>query len=209
MRDYDGKTADERVAERRARLIDAGLAVFGEHGYAGTSIRAVLRQSGLRDRYFGESFPDLDSLLAAVYDQLVEEELAGSRAAIDAAQGGTEGARAMMEWISRSLEGDPGRARVKLREVVSGGPISRSHRQAGLSRLAQLVANLLPATPDVSDRDRQMLGLGVVAAADAYLLAWLNGESELSRQDVVDLVATLFDSIACRLSASQPASPAR
>ncbi|HEY0227294.1 MAG TPA: TetR family transcriptional regulator [Mycobacterium sp.] len=72
MRDYDGKTADERVAERRARLIDAGLEVFGEHGYAGTSIRAVLRQSGLRDRYFGESFPDLDSLLAAVYDQLFE-----------------------------------------------------------------------------------------------------------------------------------------
>lgn len=209
MRDYDGKTADERVAERRARLIDAGLEVFGEHGYAGTSIRAVLRQSGLRDRYFGESFPDLDSLLAAVYDQLVEEELAGSRAAIDAAQGGTEGARAMMEWISRSLEGNPGRARIKLREVVSGGPISRNHRQSGLSRLAQLVADLLPATPDVSDRDRQMLGLGVVAAADAYLLAWLNGESELSRQDVVDLVATVFDSIACRLSGIPTSSPAR
>lgn len=57
MRDYDGKTADERVAERRARLIDAGLELFGEHGYAGTSIRAVLRQSGLRDRYFGKAFP--------------------------------------------------------------------------------------------------------------------------------------------------------
>jgi AcrR family transcriptional regulator len=209
MRDYDGKTADERVAERRARLIEAGLEVFGEHGYAGTSIRAVLRQSGLRDRYFGESFPDLDSLLAAVYDQLVEEELAGSRAAIDAAQGGTEGARAMMEWISRSLEGKPGRARIKLREVVGGGPISRGHRQSGLTRLAQLVADLLPATPDVSDRDRQMLGLGVIAAADAYLLAWLNGESELSREDVVDLVATLFDSIACRLSGIPTSSPAR
>ena len=53
MRDYDGKTADERVADRRARLIGAGLELFGEHGYAGTSIRSVLRQSGLRDRYFG------------------------------------------------------------------------------------------------------------------------------------------------------------
>ncbi|HEY0227293.1 MAG TPA: hypothetical protein VGC05_13080 [Mycobacterium sp.] len=114
----------------------------------------------------------------------------------------------MMEWISRSLEGKPGRARIKLREVVSGGPISRNHRQSGLSRLAQLVADLLPATPDVSDRDRQMLGLGVIAAADAYLLAWLNGESELSRQDVVDLVATVFDSIACRLSGIPTSSPA-
>src|SRR6201996_1929015 len=104
MRDYDGKTAAERVAERRARLIDAGIELFGEHGYAGTSIRAVLRQAGLRDRYFGESFADLDALLAAAYDQLIEEELAGSSAAIEGTQGGTEGARAMLEWISRSLE---------------------------------------------------------------------------------------------------------
>jgi len=46
MRDYDGKTADQRVADRRAPLVDAGLELFGEHGYAGTSIRSVLRQSG-------------------------------------------------------------------------------------------------------------------------------------------------------------------
>jgi hypothetical protein len=50
MRDYDGKTADERVAERRARLIAGGVKLFDEHGYAGTPIRSVLRQSGLRDR---------------------------------------------------------------------------------------------------------------------------------------------------------------
>ena len=43
MRDYDGKTAAERVAERRERLIDAGIELFGERGYAATSIRSVLR----------------------------------------------------------------------------------------------------------------------------------------------------------------------
>jgi AcrR family transcriptional regulator len=64
VRDYDGKTAAERVAERRERLINAGVELFGERGYAATSIRSVLQQAGLRDRYFGESFADLDSLLA-------------------------------------------------------------------------------------------------------------------------------------------------
>jgi hypothetical protein len=29
----------------------------------------VLQQAGLRDRYFGENFADLDALLAAVYEQ--------------------------------------------------------------------------------------------------------------------------------------------
>ena len=109
MRDYDGKTADERVADRRARLIAAGVELFGEHGYAGTSIRSVLRQSGLRDRYFGESFADLDSLLGAVYAQLIDEEVDSCRAAIETTARGSEGARAMIEALSRSLEGTPGR----------------------------------------------------------------------------------------------------
>ena len=45
MRDYDGKTATERVTERRDKLIEAGFELFGQHGYAGTSIRAILRRS--------------------------------------------------------------------------------------------------------------------------------------------------------------------
>ena len=57
MRDYDGKTADERVADRRARLIAAGVDLFGEHGYAGTSIRSVLRHSGLRTGISGRVSP--------------------------------------------------------------------------------------------------------------------------------------------------------
>jgi AcrR family transcriptional regulator len=202
MRDYDGKTAAERVSERRARLIDAGLELFGEHGYAGTSIRAVLRQAGLRDRYFGESFADLDALLAAVYERLIDEELTACRAAIDAASGPSTKARAMIDTLTRSLEGNPGRARIKLREVVSGGPESREQRKSGLRKLSQLVADLLPEADAVDDRERLFLGLGVVAAADAYALAWLDGELDVSRQDVVDHVMLLFDAIAARITLS-------
>jgi AcrR family transcriptional regulator len=202
MRDYDGKTAAERVSERRARLIDAGFELFGEHGYAGTSIRAVLRQAGLRDRYFGESFADLDALLAAVYERLIDEELTACRAAIDAATGPSAKARAMIDTLTRSLEGNPGRARIKLREVVSGGPESREQRKSGLRTLSQLVADLLPEADAVDDRERLFLGLGVVAAADAYALAWLDGELDVSRQDVVDHVMLLFDAIAARITLS-------
>jgi AcrR family transcriptional regulator len=203
MRDYDGKTAAERVAERRARLVDAGIELFGEHGYAGTSIRSVLRQAGLRDRYFGESFADLDALLAAAYDQLIDEEVGACRAAIEATTGASEGARAMIDAISRSLDGNPGHARIKLREVFSGGPMVQVQRRAGLRKLAQLVADLFPDAAGADDRERLLLGVGVVAAADAYLLAWLDGELDVSRQDVVDLVMQVFDSVAAGITLSR------
>ncbi|MCV7412649.1 hypothetical protein AWC05_18680 [Mycobacterium florentinum] len=202
MRDYDGKTAAERVAERRARLVDAGIELFGELGYAGTSIRAVLRQAELRDRYFGESFADLDALLAAVYDQLIDEEVSACRAAVDATTGASEGARAMIDTISRGLDGNPGHARIKLREVFSGGPMVALQRQEGLRKLAQLVADLLPAVDGIDDRRRLLLGVGVVAAADAYLLAWLDGELDVTREDVVDLVTQVFDSVAAGMTVS-------
>ena len=176
MRDYDGKTAAERVAERRQQLIDAGRVLFGEHGYAGTSIRAVLRQAGLRDRYFGENFADLDALLAAVYDQIVDEEVAGCRAAIDATPGGSEGGRAMVDAMARSLEADPGRARIKLREVISGGPRARQQRQVGFHKFAALVAELLPPAGPDKAQEQQLLAVGIVAATNELLMAWLDGE---------------------------------
>ena len=157
MRDYDGKTAAERVAERRERLIDAGVELFGDRGYAATSIRSVLQQSGLRDRYFGESFADLDALLAAVYSRLIDEEIAGCAAAIDTTNGGTEGARAMIDTITRSYQKNPGKARIKSREILSGGPVAHEQRRAGLRRLAQLVADLLPPSTALNSTDVLLL----------------------------------------------------
>jgi AcrR family transcriptional regulator len=202
MRDYDGKTAVERVAERRERLIDAGVELFGERGYAATSIRSVLSQSGLRDRYFGESFADLDSLLAAVYARLIDEEIAACAVAIDKTSGGTEGARAMIETLTRSFERNPGQARIKSREVLSGGPFAQEQRRAGLRRLAQLVAGLLPPSSALNSSDVHMLAFGIVAAADEFLMMWMDGAEGLARDDVVDLVMLMFDSIAHRISSA-------
>ena len=196
MRDYDGKTAAERIAERRERLIDAGVELFGERGYAATSIRSVLQQSGLRDRYFGESFADLDSLLAAVYSRLIDEEISGCAAAIDKTNGGSEGARAVIDTITRSYEKNPGKARIKSREILSGGPVAHEQRRAGLRRLAQLVADLLPPGTAQNRSDVLLLGFGIVAAADELLMTWMDGAEGLTRDRVVDVVMLMFDATA-------------
>ncbi|WP_353366294.1 TetR/AcrR family transcriptional regulator [Mycobacterium sp.] len=199
---YLGKTAAERVAERRERLIDAGVELFDERGYAAASIRSVLQQSGLRDRYFGESFADLDSLLAAVYSRLIDEEISGCAAVIDKTSGGSESTRAMIDTITRSFEKNPGKARIKSREVLSGGPVAREQRRAGLRRLAQLVADLLPASTALNRSDVLLLGLSIVAAADELLLTWMDSAEGLTRDRVVDVVTLLFDATAHHISST-------
>lgn len=204
IRDYDGKTAAERVAERRERLIDAGVELFGERGYAATSIRSVLQQAGLRDRYFGESFAGLDALLAAVYSRLIDEEISDCAAAIEKTNGGSEGARAMIDTITRSFEKNPGKARIKSREALSGGPATREERRVGLRRLAQLVADLLPTSAVLNRSDVTLLGLGIVAAADELLMTWMDSPEELTRDRVVDVVMVLFDATAHRINSIPP-----
>jgi AcrR family transcriptional regulator len=66
-RTYGGVSPEQRRADRRARLVEAGLALYGSQGFAATSIDAVCAEAGLTKRYFYESFGSAEELLAAVY----------------------------------------------------------------------------------------------------------------------------------------------
>jgi len=55
-----------------------------------------------------------------------------------------------------------------------------------------------------------LLGRGVVAAADELLLAWLDNESDVSREDVVvELVMAFFDAVADRVATERFARQVR
>jgi hypothetical protein len=82
--------------------------------------------------------------------------------------------------------------------------VGRIGRPPSWLTTAVAILDIWGHAPDVRNRDERVLGLGIDDAADTYLLACINGESGLSRYDVVDLPATLFHSIACRLSAAAP-----
>ena len=55
-RRYGGLTAEERRAERRARLVRAATEIWVAEGWAAVSMRAVCARAGLTDRYFYEEF---------------------------------------------------------------------------------------------------------------------------------------------------------
>lgn len=60
---YRGRSAEERIGERRKRLVDVGIALYGEHGFRATSVKMVCQAAGLTERYFYESFANGEALL--------------------------------------------------------------------------------------------------------------------------------------------------
>lgn len=73
-RGSDRRTRDD---ERRGRLLDAALELFGTRGYRATSVQQVCREAGVSSRSFYELHNGLESLFAELYDLLNVEVIAG------------------------------------------------------------------------------------------------------------------------------------
>ncbi|MDN5938479.1 MAG: TetR/AcrR family transcriptional regulator, partial [Salinisphaera sp.] len=70
-RRYRGRTPAQLRAERRQRLIDAGLALFGERGYANAPIELLCATAKVATRHFYEQFDSREALLQAVFDDVL------------------------------------------------------------------------------------------------------------------------------------------
>ncbi len=66
-RRYRGVSNEERMAERRMKLIDAGIKVFGSTGYHTATVKGLCQEAGLTERYFYESFANAEALFTACY----------------------------------------------------------------------------------------------------------------------------------------------
>src|SRR3546814_9800124 len=86
-RRYGGASAEERAAERRSRLLAAGLELMGTRGLVGATVRGVAEEAGVAARYFYESFPTVDDLHLAVFDEIAQEALVRSLAALERTSG--------------------------------------------------------------------------------------------------------------------------
>lgn len=130
-RSYRGYSQDERSAERRAKLVNAGIAVFGSQGFHASTVKAVCAEAGLTERYFYESFANSEALLLAAYLHAVAGVHADVIAALAAApQTPDELTRAALSTYYRAMQSNPPLARLLLIEVLGVSPtIDQAYRR--------------------------------------------------------------------------------
>lgn len=89
-RNYQGKTADQRLAERRTRLLDAANTELTAGRWGDLTVDKLRRLAGVSSTAVYEQFPDLGALLQAVLAErgvhprltaMVQRALAGGEAA--------------------------------------------------------------------------------------------------------------------------------
>lgn len=189
-----GLPAEERQAERRALLLDAALELLGTEGWAGTSVRAVCQAARLNPRYFYESFADLDALIVAVYDRLVEELGAAVVTAMAAAgdDGGAQ-VRAALNTILEYVEADPRRGRVLYVEALGSESLNRRRIETAHTLVSVVErGGAERAGPMGGDPIGRITAAILVGGAGELVVTWLDGTLKISRQQLVDDATELF-----------------
>lgn len=196
-RHYAGQSAEERRVERRGRLITAARELMGEVGWAGTSLRAVSARAGLAVRYFYESFPDRDTLLAALFDDVAAELLLVVAERLQSAPPDLRArARAVGVAVMDLIEAEPGLARVALFETPDS-PVIRDHRRAAMRQFVGFLAEegVMDAQATSTRLDREVIAHAVIGAFQELLIAHGENELAVSRDRLVDHAAAIAEAI--------------
>lgn len=192
VRPFRGVSAEQRRAERRHALLEAGLTVIAATGMAATTIEAVCAEAGLSKRYFYEHFRSRDALFGALTEGLIEQILAGAIESIRAHPTLDERFRAASAWVVTFLAGDPRRARLFV-EAVGNAQLYAAVDRAEHT-LARLIVEEITRDTDSSEqqRARQYVVTVILVTGTAQAVSdWLDGSSQLGLDELVDIVANL------------------
>jgi AcrR family transcriptional regulator len=192
---WAGLSPDDRRAGRRELLLDVAYELLGTEGWSGTTVRAVCTAARLNPRYFYESFADLDELLIAVYDRVIEElgrEVLGAIAA--APDDARAQSRAAIESIVRFVDEDRRRARVLYIEAL--GNEALNHRRIETAHqvvsVVELVATERHGPPPPGEQIGRIGASILVGGTGELVVAWLEGRITVTREQLIDDATEMF-----------------
>lgn len=191
-RPYAGVDAAERLAGRRARLLEAGLELLaGTDAPTELTVRGVCQEASVATRYFYESFPDKDEFVGAVCDWVIAQLAATTQAAVAAAFP-AERTRAGLANIVSTIAKDPRLGRLMFGSQVSSAAVIRKRREseAFFAILSgRHVETLLhrPANARIKAVSNFVVG-GVTQA----ISAWLAGGIDLTPEELVDQLSGII-----------------
>jgi AcrR family transcriptional regulator len=189
---YGGLSAAARRAERRQRLLDAGLELFGTVGFTKTTIPMLCAASGVTARHFYEDFASREALLRALYDEIAhtvfERVVAALRVREKTAR---ERIRSGNAAYFRYLTADLRRARIYTIEAVGMHSELEQHRRA---LREAFIRKLTQATDRLDDRgvDSRLLSAAIAGAAHDLLLEWVLAARRPPVEKLIATITTLW-----------------
>ncbi|TCP56329.1 TetR family transcriptional regulator [Tamaricihabitans halophyticus] len=195
-RRYRGRTAEDRRAQRRERLLAAGLELFGTKGYTATSIEKLCSTAGVSTRNFYEEFTSREALLIALHDRTVTE---GMRRILDRLAGLDEAPLAERveviagDYVSATAS-DARLAKVTYVELTGVSPEVERHRLVWRQRWVEFIvgeANRAVRRGEIPERDYTLSAVALIGALNELVYQHSLADSTIELTAVIGEIRRL------------------
>lgn len=210
-RSFRGLSAEQRRAGRHRQFMEAGLQLFGTHGFYNTKVRELCAEAHLTERYFYESFKSTEELFAEVFREAVESMQQHILVAImgQSHQGSLALIRAGLEAFLRFVRQDPRVARILFIEVpqvrLEHGSLIEETMNAFDRMLTQFGNTLFP--PPKDPRIHMDLIAAGLNGSNAHIVArWVYGGFRQPLEVVLENCYAVFAGVAVYLSSADGAA---
>lgn len=199
-RKWKGVEPEDRAAARRAQLIEACTDLMGTVGVAEISMRGVCREAGLTERYFYESFSNLDELLLTALETVVLGARDHILAAVATApETRPELVRHVVAAFSDHLIEDGRRGRIMFVESLATPTLA----DRGIALITEFTGPIAAtiaadgfATTHPDDVDLDLNSLAIFGAMAFQYRPFLDGTLTLERARFDEHVAQVIEQIA-------------
>lgn len=207
-RNFRGLSLEQRQAERRARLIEAGLQVYGTQGFFLVTVRDVCAEAKLTERYFYESFKNSEQLFEAIYMQLIElqQQVVMSAVMQSAGLSHAQMIHAGLTVFLRSLQEDPRVARILFVDAVLVSELHGTTIIEAVSRFDRMIQGfMLLMLPDAHQRGMplSLVSTGLNGYVIHIVIRWVMGGFKESFEEVLNACQVVYSAF---LGLSQPSN---
>jgi AcrR family transcriptional regulator len=192
-RSYRGMSAEQRLADRRERLMTAAYTLYAKPGFTATTIERLCSEARISNRAFYECFGGREELLQALHERCAEESLAVVTQAVQEAPKTLDdrvkaGIHAYIEFTTADWR----RARIMHVEVRRSGDVLTQSRQRAVDAFARLIEEASADFVQTTGLNRRLVALGVVGSLQELLIEWLHANEQPSIDELVDVAVHIF-----------------
>lgn len=197
-RRYGGLSAQERVHQRREKLLRAAIHVFGTLGLRKATIRDICHEARLAERYFAEHFQSAADAYEAAFKQLSQQALAATSSAMATANLETKAlAQAGLGAFLHFVQEDPRRAQILLvdassywRHATIRSNPELNQQALAMAHLAGLIYPKLPAHIEL-----EIIGAALIGSSLQACLIWVQNGFRQPIGQVVDHLMFIWDGL--------------
>ena len=196
-RAYAGISPEQRRAERRSKLLQAGLTLFTSTGFAATKISELCTEAGVSTRNFYEEFGSKEDLLRELHDLINATAYDRVRAALTQLETDDVATRiaTLLDVFVHSVTADPRMPRLNYVEAVGVNAEIEQQHVRWVNTWAEFIeseAMRAAAAGVAPQRSYRLTAIALVGAITGVLREWQAHEPPLDAAEIATEIRELM-----------------